>query len=192
MDIVFAPHQALRQKAKPVSRVDKKLYQFIQEFGETLTTNERRGVGLAAPQVDKQWRMFATYIAAEGDRKAPRELTIFINPRITAKANNTELGGTEENRPLEGCLSIPKMYGPVPRYPWVEIEYEKIQGDRLVSTRKKFTEFPARLVQHELDHLDGILFTDHALEYDLPIFKENNKEKLVELSEHEYQMVELY
>jgi peptide deformylase len=188
MDIVFAPHPALRQKAQPITKVDKKLMTFIKDISHTLMTNERRGVGLAAPQVDKQWRMFITYLSPNEDRddeddEHSRILNIYLNPRIVKTSLTKELGGTEESRPLEGCLSIPKLYGPVPRYQWVEVEYEKIQGDQLVSSKKMFTDFAARLAQHEIDHLDGILFTDYTLELDLPLYRENNQGKLKELDD---------
>jgi peptide deformylase len=188
MQIIHAPHPSLRQVAKPITTVDKKLLSFINEISSTLVNNERRGVGLAAPQVDKSWRLFLTYLSPNDDRgeedeSTPRLLNVFINPRIVKTSPQKELGGTEESRPLEGCLSIPAIYGPVPRFDWVEVEYEMIQGDKLVSAKKKFTEFAARVAQHEIDHLDGILFTDYCLEFDLPIYKENKQGKLKEIDD---------
>jgi peptide deformylase len=84
-----------------------------------------------------------------------------------------ELGGTENDTPLEGCLSIPGIWGPVPRYSWIEIGFETPEKGTLVTKKQRFEAFPARLVQHELDHLDGILFTDYSLKYDLPLYTDN-------------------
>lgn len=194
MNIIFAPHPALRQVAKPITQVDKKLFSFIEDFSSTLINNERKGVGLAAPQVDKSWRMFITYLSPGEERDEtdtiPRHLDIYLNPRIVKTSAQKELGGTEDSRPLEGCLSIPKLYGPVPRYPWIDIEYETIHGDQLVSAKRHFSGFAARVAQHEIDHLDGILFTDHSLELDLPIFQENSQGKLKEISN--YEIVEMF
>jgi peptide deformylase len=185
MKIVFAPHESLRQKAEKITHIDKKLHTFIEDISSTLINNERKGVGLAAPQVNNKRSMFITYLAPGNARNedADRELQVYLNPRIVKSPSQKELGGTEKSRPLEGCLSIPKIYGPVPRYPWVEIEYDYIQGDKLVTNSKRFEGFPARLAQHEMDHLDGILFTDYSLELDLPIYQENTKGDLVELEE---------
>lgn len=198
MQIVRAPHPALRQVAKPITTVDKKLTTFIRDISTTLETNERRGVGLAAPQVNKQWRMFITYMSANDERgeededghEPPRTLNIYLNPRIVKASLKKELGGSEESRPLEGCLSIPTLYGPVPRHSWVEVEYELVKGDQLVTAQKKFVDFAARVAQHEIDHLDGILFTDYCLELDLPIYKENKQGKLVEIDDRS--LVELF
>lgn len=195
MQIVHAPHPSLREVAKPITAVDKKLLNFINEISSTLVHNERRGVGLAAPQVDKSWRLFLTYLSptddrGEEDESTPRLLNVFINPRIVKTSLKKELGGTEESRPLEGCLSIPTIYGPVPRFDWVEVEYEKIQNDQLVSARKKFADFAARVAQHEIDHLDGILFTDYCLELGLPLYQENKQGKLKEIDD--VSLIELF
>jgi peptide deformylase len=185
MKIVIAPHNALRQVAEPITQVDKKLHTFIEDISGTLIHNDRKGVGLAAPQVNKQWRMFVTYLAPGEKRNEDqdRQLSIYLNPRITKTSKQVELGGTEKSRPLEGCLSIPKIYGPVPRYSWIEIEYEYIKGDSLARSSKRFKGFPARLAQHEIDHLDGILFTDYCLELDLPIYHEDAAGDLIDIED---------
>jgi len=185
MKIVFAPHESLRQTAEPITQVNNKLHSFIENISSTLIYNDRKGVGLAAPQVNTRWRMFITYLAPGESRNEDndRQLNIYLNPRIIKTGKQKELGGTEDSRPLEGCLSIPRIYGPVPRFPWVEIEYDYIQGDSLQTNSKRFEGFPSRLVQHEIDHLDGILFTDHSLELDLPVYEEDAEDKLSELED---------
>jgi peptide deformylase len=192
MTIVTAPHPALRQTAKSITDVDKKLHDFVTNIGQTLKTNKRRGVGLAAPQVEKQWRLFVTNLTTDGDRdEAERQLKVYINPRIVAHSHQKEIGGTPDDTPLEGCLSIPSIYGPVPRYFWVEVEFEKISGDKLISAKEKLEDFPARLAQHEIDHLDGVLFTDYTLRYDLPLYQDNpDTEKLEKFSDRS--MIEMF
>jgi len=176
MEIIRVPHSTLRKKAIPVQGADKKLLRFIKELEETLAkTRKPKGVGLAAPQVDKSWRIFTI--------RANEPLTL-INPIITKHSKKQTFDENKEGEPfLEGCLSIPKLWGPVPRWQWVEVEFDQISGDSgksLRKTSKKFTDFEARVVQHEYDHLEGILFTDYALELDLPVFQEQKDGEKVE------------
>lgn len=84
---------------------------------------------------------------------------------------------------------MPLLYGPVPRWEWVEVEYHGLIGDQLVEKKERFDGFHARVVQHEIDHLDGILFTDYSLQYDLPVYREEGKE-LVEITDRG--VLELY
>lgn len=176
MKIITIPHPTLRQKAQPVTVVDKKLKQFISELEETLlATTKPKGVGLAAPQVDRLRRIFALNLDRNG--KAIRSV---INPVITSHSEEVTLGPDPEEPYLEGCLSIPGIYGPVPRWQWVELEFQVIEDDRLVSKSEQFDDFAARVVQHEFDHLDGILFIDHSMKYNLPLYKENTETKKME------------
>lgn len=178
MEIVRIPNSILRKKAVPVLSADKKLIQFINDLEETLAkTSKPKGVGLAAPQVDKSWRLFTI--------QAKEPMTL-INPRITKHSKKQTFDEDKDGEPfLEGCLSIPKLWGPVPRWEWVEVEFDQISGNtskKLQKTSKKFSDFEARVVQHEYDHLEGILFTDYALELDLPVFQEEeNGNKVVEV-----------
>lgn len=147
----------------------------VEQLAETLletlqAARNPRGVGLAAPQIDSGVRMFATLLNNE-----PR---VFINPRITTASEKLSLGRDPEDPDLEGCLSIPRLYAPVPRYTWIELEYEKAVNGKLETHSETFEDFAARVVQHEQDHLDGILFLDHALQYDLPVLEGEGREKL--------------
>jgi len=187
MKIIIAPHQTLRTKAISVEKLDKKIIKFVQELEKTLKQKESpKGVGLAAPQVDKKWRIFVTQLPLDGqdftrdsdqEKEQPLQIRHFINPIITKHSQKLIFGETEGNKEprLEGCLSIPKIYAPVPRWTWVELKYEIIKGGKLIKKTEKFTDFMARVIQHETDHLDGILFTDYALEHDSPIYFENEK-----------------
>lgn len=169
MEIIAIPHPTLREKAEPVTAADIKVKKFAADLQKTLvTTKNPKGVGLAAPQVNKLWRIFATQV----DDK-PR---LFINPQITSKSSTLTLGPDPEDPIMEGCLSIPKLYGPVPRAEWVELSFDVIKGNELVSQKDRFEDYFARVIQHELDHLDGVLFIDYSLQYDLPVYQELGKD----------------
>ena len=186
MKIVTIPHSSLRTQAKAVTNFDDKFHNFVKEMQRTLqkTTNPR-GVGLAAPQVNTAYRLFLTNIQDEKSTK-PK---IFINPTIIKHSNQHTFGPDLNNPRLEGCLSMPKLYGAVPRWEWVEVEFQSFKDDQLIEKRERFDGFHARVIQHETDHLDGILFTDYSLEFDLPVYREKNKE-LVEIIDRS--ILELY
>lgn len=186
MKIITIPHPSLRETAEKVTDFAGNLREFLEDFQNTLTKTENpRGVGLAAPQVNTLLRIFATQIE-EDARTQPQ---IFINPTIVAHSKKHTFGPDPENPRLEGCLSMPLLYGPVPRWEWVEVEFQTFVGDKLAEKKERFDGFHARVVQHEIDHLDGILFTDYALQYDLPVYRETKKE-LVEITDRG--VLELY
>lgn len=173
MKIITVPHPTLRQTAAEVKVVDKKLKKFVKDLQETLAgTRNPPGVGLAATQVNDLHRVFATYL--------DKQLKSYINPAIINRSERLELGQEGEDPYYEGCLSIPGVYGPVPRHQWVDLRFQEIDGESLVTKEQRFTDFAARVVQHELDHLDGILFIDYSLKLNLPLFKENKKTKKFE------------
>lgn len=178
MEIIEIPHPSLRKTASEITEVDKKLKQFVTDLQDTLanTTNPKGG-GLAAPQVDKLWRVFATQVGKP---------MIFINPVIT-KHSKGKIAGIDDI--MEGCLSMPKLWGAVPRWTWVDLEYDKIVGNKLVRIKKRFEDVPAIFIQHEVDHLDGILFTDHSLKNDLPVYQELGKGKYQEVEKEFLEMI---
>lgn len=178
MKIITAPHPVLRQQAQEVTVFDKKFFQFLKDLEKTLLTEkEPQGVGLAAPQVNKSWQIFAAILSAK-----KQQTTFFVNPKITAHSAEKILGLMNGDERFEGCLSVPKIYGPIPRYNWIEIEYltpdwKNLNSDKTVKVVKKtekFTDFDARIIQHEYDHLKGILFLDHSQRENLPIFTEGD------------------
>jgi peptide deformylase len=181
MKIITVPHPTLRAKAKKVKRVDKKLVKFIKELEKTLDISEEpKGIGLAATQVNKLWRILSCrFVEARGD-KAP--ITTLINPKITKHSQEKSFGPDKKHPDIEGCLSIPTLYGPIPRFEWVEIAFQELIDGQLQDQKLRLEDFSARVLQHELDHLDGILFTDYTLEYDLPIYRAEG-DKLIELED---------
>jgi len=172
--IITIPHQTLREVAKEIKVVDKKLLNFIKDLETTLlkATNPK-GVGLASPQVNTSIRAFSINLN--------KNLTTFINPVIKKKSSKLSLGKDKDDPILEACLSIPDLYGPIPRHTWLEIEYQVLENNKLINKKDKLINFHARVFQHELDHLDGILFTDHSLKYGLPVYKEVKRNKYEEV-----------
>lgn len=174
MKIITIPHPTLRQTAKEVTAVDKKLKKFIVDLEDTLNkTRNPKGVGLAATQVNSLYRVFATHF--------DKRLQSFINPRVIKHSDELVLGPEDKEPYLEGCLSIPAIYGPVYRYSWVELQYDTITDDDTLQTQQqRFFDYNARVIQHELDHLNGVMFIDYTLKDGLELYQENKKTKKLE------------
>ena len=149
----------LRKKAKPVKDIKDP---YIQELIDDLieTCRDADGVGIAAPQVYEPVRIFIVW-SRPNDRYPDAPLTepvAMINPRIVSRSK-------EKKKAYEGCLSIPGIRALVPRHIKVAIEYTDRKGKEV---RKSLNhEFVARVFQHELDHLDGIVFLDRAKSSDM-------------------------
>lgn len=141
LKIVVAGDPVLRKIAAPVERIDKKLVRFLKDMAETMYAAD--GVGLAAPQVGVSKRVVVIDI---GDG-----IYELINPEIVKKEGSV-IGG-------EGCLSVPDYEGEVERSEYVECEFTDRNGQRMLLQANGLL---AVAVQHELDHLDGILFIDKA------------------------------
>lgn len=140
LDVVYFPDAPLTQKAAPVTVFDKKLEELVQSMFETM--HAYQGVGLAAPQVGLSKRVFVL--------QEPEGLEMcFVNPEIA------ELDGREEGE--EGCLSMPGIYAMVPRATQLKIRAQDVQGEAF---ELDATNFLARIIQHENDHLDGVLFPE--------------------------------
>lgn len=170
MKIVTVPDPILRKTSQPITTIDKKIRTFIAELGQTLTNSKQPGVGISAIQVGVPKRVFVTHLPK--DKSLPMkhwrddnlELIIYINPTITATSKKVTLGGSQSHPMLEGCLSIPHIWGPVYRYEWVKVNYQTLTSQgKVIDQTKRFNGFAARVIQHENDHLDGILFTDYIL-----------------------------
>jgi peptide deformylase len=185
LPILTVPHPSLRTVATPVSEITPAVKTFATQLLETLDKKRNpAGVGLAAPQVDQLWRMFATKVGVSGKERARKSpLRLFVNPVIVKHSTNLTLGPNPDDPTLEGCLSMPGLYGPVPRWEWVEIEFGELKGDALLPQKEIFEDFAARVIQHEYDHLDGKLFTDYAAEYELPVYQEDKRGELVEIED---------
>ena len=141
----------LRSQAKTIEDLcDPTIVELIDSLIATAVAN--KGVGIAAPQISQPYRLFI--IASHSSDRYPHapnmEPTAMINPRILSHSN-------EVVRDWEGCLSVPDTRGLVPRYQQIEVEYTTQQGE---IKQEILTDFVARIFQHELDHLNGIVFTD--------------------------------
>lgn len=140
--------EILRKKSKEVSKVSKKIRILAENMIDTMYANN--GVGLAAPQVGENIRMFVIDVSQDDE---PLNPIVFINPKIIKKS-----GAIKSN---EGCLSFPKAYVDVRRYKNIMVKALDLNGRPFVMEAKD-GELLARAIQHEYDHLDGILFIDHS------------------------------
>jgi len=131
----------LRKKAKKVLSVNKKTKKFIASLAQTMI--KKGGVGLAAPQVGKGIMIIVVDLTFLGQK-----ILALINPRIIEKSGKTNIGE-------EGCLSFPGIYLKIKRADSIEVEYTNIKGE---TKKLKANGFLARILQHEIDHLNGVLF----------------------------------
>lgn len=154
LPVVIYPQEVLRKKAKPVQAFDKELATLAENMLETMYAY--RGIGLAANQVGNLSRIFVLDVMwrepdEEGaKKKIEKSPEIYVNPEIVSKQGTIEYE--------EGCLSIPKMYGMVKRSETIEVKYQDLKG---AEHRATLTELRAIAFQHELDHLNGVMFFDH-------------------------------
>jgi len=135
----------LRRRTRPVDAFDEHLAELARDLVDTMYAAE--GVGLAAPQVGEELRLAVLDVSESRDRS---EVVVLVNPTVTRR-----LGKMASE---EGCLSIPGLVETIERAEEVEVEYQDLAGaPRTISGR----ELLSRVLQHEIDHLDGILFIDH-------------------------------
>ena len=146
VQIIKYPHPTLRHQAKPLRRVDAELKKMVRQMFDLMY--EEDGIGLAASQVDLPYRLLVVNVASQPD--ATEEEYVFINPVIT------ERKGSAEDR--EGCLSFPEVFAPVKRPEKIVVNAYSLDGEELTW---ELSGLHARVVQHEADHLDGVLFIDH-------------------------------
>jgi peptide deformylase len=148
-------HPVLRQKARPIETRELKtvpLQKLIDDMIETM--HEYSGVGLAAPQVHESLRIFVAHLDAEG--RGESAAIAVINPEI-------EIVGELKVEGWEGCLSIPDIRGLVPRAAQIRVSALDRSGKRMAIDA---ADFPARVIQHETDHLNGILFFDRMRSFE--------------------------
>lgn len=190
--MVVTPNPVLLEKSKPVEKFDKKLKEIVKRMSETLdATEDPVGVGLAAPQVGVSKRIFLSKPKENG----PTE--IFINPKIIFESGEEEVPHfsnskkVEAHKPkkskgrlLEGCLSVPDIWGNVTRKKKVKLGWQDETGKKHLRT---FSGFSAVIVQHELDHLNGILFTKHVLEQGEQLYKSHKNTE----GEDEFEEIEV-
>jgi len=135
----------LRKVAAPVKKVDKALLKLIQNMEQTM--EDGKGCGLAAPQVNVSQRIIIVKLNQQTDQEIDLAM---INPEIVFHSEETEVD-------TEGCLSVPKVFDLVRRYRDIIVKFKDKKGREQML---KLSELNARVVQHEVDHLDGILFVD--------------------------------
>ena len=150
----------LRERSRAVGKVDKKVLSVVKDLKETLSLQkDPEGVGLAAPQIGKLLRIFVMLDAGE--------LKAVINPEII-NISQQKAGKLKKGEIMEGCLSLPHYYGPLKRPKKITIKYLNEEGNEKI---EDFVGFTAQIVQHEIDHLNGILFIDRLLENKKPLYK---------------------
>lgn len=167
--ILKTPDNSLRQKSEEVVSFDKSLSSLISDLTETLISQTAPiGLGLSAVQIGVLKRVFVA--------RVKNRIKAFVNPKIL-KFSNKEITF------LEGCFSVPEFYGHVIRPAELDLEAKDKHGKK---TKGHYQGLPARIIQHEIDHLDGILFTDHVHDQNGKIFKiekdKKGQEQLVEVA----------
>ncbi|MBK96177.1 MAG: peptide deformylase [Planctomycetaceae bacterium] len=155
MEIITHPHPTLKYKSRPVVRINAELKAIVAEMFELMY--EAKGVGLAANQVNLPLRLF---VANPSGVRGEGEDLVFINP-VISKGTGNEVAD-------EGCLSLPGIYGPVNRSKSIHVEAFGIDGS---SISMDLDDFLARVVQHETDHLDGVMFTDRMVDHSLQVIQ---------------------
>lgn len=159
--IISVPDPVLRKKAKPVVKFDKELQTLIDDMIETM--REAPGVGLAAPQINVPLQLAVIEYGEEEDEEEearegeapkpkPKKLFVVINPEIVQKSAEKVSG-------VEGCLSVPGLIGEVERHQAIQVKALNRRGKPV---KYKAEGWLARIFQHEIDHLNGVLFTDLA------------------------------
>lgn len=138
--VYTAGSPTLRKKAADLEKTDKAVFKLASDMVETM--EKENGIGLAAPQVGKSWRLICV--------KAKEGPLVFINPVIIKKS-------FRKNTAEEGCLSVPGIFGLVKRHNSLVLAAQSLKKEKI---KLKAKGLMARVIQHEIDHLDGILFTD--------------------------------
>lgn len=153
--IVTLPDPVLKRKARPVTKFDKDLHILISDMVETM--REAPGVGLAAPQIGLSERIIVIeYVEKQENEEkegALKKVWALINPEIVQTSEETLMG-------VEGCLSIPGLVGEVERHVEVQVKALNRHGKPVKIKAKGWL---ARIFQHEIDHLNGVLFTERAV-----------------------------
>ena len=148
LEIITFPHPTLRHKSKPITKVDAELKQIVADMFEAMY--KAKGIGLAANQVNLPLQLFV--INTTGNKETGEEL-VFINPVVSAPK-----GGADAE---EGCLSLPGVEGMVSRPETIHVSAYDLQGNPIEMTAKGLL---GRAIQHELDHLQGVMFIDRLSE----------------------------
>ena len=150
-EIVTLPDPVLRRNARTVTRFEAELQTLVDDMIETMRVAP--GVGLAAPQVGVSNRLIVVEYPEDDEQEdSPKKLYVVVNPEIKEISEETEMG-------IEGCLSIPRLHGEVERALAVTVKGQTRHGQPF---KIKAKDWLARIFQHEIDHLNGVVFTDRA------------------------------
>ena len=181
LTILQVPDKKLREKSKAVKKLDGKTISLISSMEKLLKgQKDPEGVGLAAPQIGINLKIFViNYKEVKG---------VFINPEIiSVKEQKEKVVKKRRYEVLEGCLSLPNYYSPIKRPSYLKLKYQTPANEngswRLSQKVEVFEGFIAQIIQHEVDHLEGVLFVDRLLEQKKPLYKldKNNEWEEVEL-----------
>lgn len=182
--IIALPNSSLRDRSKKIGIITPGVQQIIADMkSATLDWEASRphelGVALAAVQIDELVRV--VIVRNNFDDKEDKTFSVFINPQITKYE-----GEIEED--FEGCLSVTDIYGKVPRYSKVKIRAQDEDGREL---RVKAEGFLARVFQHEIDHINGVMFVDHIKDNKQAFYKLNAEGKLEKLDYEKIQQADI-
>lgn len=176
--IVQAPNEVLSKKADRVEKIDQNVKNVLSEMKKALlAAKDPEGVGLAAPQIGKSLSIFIS----KPTPKSP--IKVFINPKIVSEEEIKESKKSGHTK-LEGCLSLLSIWGEVKRSPSIVLDFMDEDGTQHV---KQFKGFMATIIQHEVDHLNGILFTERVLSQKGTLYKSHKNEK----GEDEFEELEI-
>jgi peptide deformylase len=171
LKIVQAPNPVLAQEARLIDAIDTAIKKLIKEMTETLeAAKDPEGVGLAAPQIGESLRLFIIKQTPES------QVAVFINPVIEDLTEIKKPVDPEHDKgvKLEGCLSLQDIWGVVRRAPSLKLSYLDEKGTKHT---RKFSGFLATIIQHEYDHINGILFPRRVLEQNEKLFKSKKDKK---------------
>jgi peptide deformylase len=170
MRIVTVPNPVLSSPTIPVTEINSNIKKIVADMEKVLIAqDDPPGVGLAANQVGLNLSIFLIKPTEKSKTK------VFINPRIlqTTPYKLPPKQKRHKKVKLEGCLSIPRIWGPVKRAEKVLLKYQDITGKEY---EKWFSGFEATIIQHEMDHLSGVVFTQRSIEQKRQLYREENDE----------------
>jgi peptide deformylase len=173
-DIIALPNPHLRAKSKRVGVITDEIKQIVDDMQTAtidwdLSRDHEVGVALAAVQIDRLYKI--VIVRNNYDNKEDHTFTVFINPEVTKFEG-------EVIEDFEGCLSVPNIYGKVPRHSKVRVKAIDINGKEF---RVSADGFLARIFQHEIDHTNGLVFIDHIKDQPEAFFRLDGEGKLQDL-----------
>lgn len=184
LKIVGAPNPVLSKTAKEVKKIDKSILKLLEEMTQILlSAKDPVGVGLAAPQIGRSLQIFVTKPTSKS------EIQVFINPTVTQidadtnadkrryknqRGSASASAKISNSKKLEGCLSLPNIWGEVKREPEITVSYLDERGKTHTRNVKSLL---STIIQHEIDHLNGILFPKRVLEQKGKLYKSHKDEK---------------